>query len=392
MNAVKSTDLSNGLSGILTTCVGYTLILFMPLYLEFVAQSLSLNESQVGLLAATDAGGLALAALLFAVFIKRLNFKYVVLAGCAIAIAGNLLSISLSDFGLLCAVRVLTGFGEGLVVAAGISVVGMVSNPNRWFGLYTAAVVVVQAIGLIVLPVIEQHFDVQGLFIFFALLFLLPLLVYGRMPEHSTSVELSEVDDNKIDSSLSKLLLLALIGQLVFYAGIGGVWAYISLMGSEQGLDINVVSQSLAISMAVGALGGLAFAALGKRGDSQMLFALSTLVMVGCLAGLVSFNALSYLVVLCIFSFFWSLLGARLFAVVSDADHSGKYISAAQTVLSLGYMVGPLVAAMLFEDFAYQGVLAMAAIAFVICFVMVLPLIKRLAKQSDEQTQLSAHN
>ena len=392
MIAVKRSDLANGLSGILTTCVGYTLILFMPLYLEFVAQALSLTESQVGILAATDAGGLALAALLFAVFIKRLNFKYVVLIGCAIAIVGNLLSISLSDFGLLCTVRTLTGFGEGLVVAAGISVVGMVSNPNRWFGLYTAAVVAVQAVGLIILPVIKQHFDVQGLFIFFALLFLLPLLVYRTLPANSAGAESSSSHNDKIDNRLSKLLLLALLGQLFFYAGIGGVWAYISLMGSEQGLDIDVVSQSLAISMAVGALGGLAFAVLGKRGDSQMLFALSTFVMVGCLAGLVDFSALGYLVVLCIFSFFWSLLGARLFAVVSDADHTGKYISAAQTVLSLGYMVGPLVAAMLFEDFAYQGVLAMAAIAFVTCFVMVLPLIKRLANQSDEQALLSAHN
>lgn len=382
MIAVKKTDLSNGLSGILTTCVGYTLILFMPLYLEFVAQALSLSESQVGLLAATDAGGLALAALLFAVFIKRLNFNYVILVGCTIAIIGNLLSISLSHFTVLCTVRILTGFGEGLVVAAGISVVGMVSNPNRWFGLYTAAVVVVQAIGLIILPVIKQHFDLQGVFIFFALLFLLPLLVYRKMPVHSVGTELSDTSSNNTDYSLNQLLLLALLGQLAFYAGIGGIWAYISLMGNEQGLEIGVVSQSLAISMAVGALGGLVFAALGKRGDSKALFALSILIMIGCLVGLVRFNALSYLLVLCVFSFFWSLLGARLFAVVSDADHSGKYISAAQTVLSLGYMVGPLIAAMLFEYFAYHGILAMAAIAFVLCFGLVLPLIQHLAKAS----------
>ena len=378
MLAVKNSDLSHGLSGILTTCVGYTLILFMPLYLEFVAQALSLNESQVGWLAATDAGGLALSALLFAIFIKRLNFRYVVIVGCAIAIAGNLWSMKIEDYQWLCVIRTITGFGEGLVVAAGISVVGMVSNPNRWFGLYTAAVVVVQGIGLILLPIIKQKFELEGLFIFFALLFLLPLITLNQLPKHSVA---NDGKTHAISSTKKKYLLLALLGQLIFYAGIGGVWAYISLMGNAQGLNIDIVSQYLAISMVIGALGGVAFAMLGKRGDSQRLFAISIAIMIFCMVGLIEFSASSYLIVLCIFSFFWSLLGARLFAVVSDADQSGKYISGAQTVLSLGYMIGPIIAAMLFDDFSYKGILTMAAIAFILCFACVIPLIRELAQQ-----------
>ncbi|MCG7530818.1 MFS transporter [Psychrobium sp. MM17-31] len=381
MSAIKSRDLSFGLSGMLTTCVGYTLILFMPLYLEFVGGHLSLNESQIGWLASTDAGGLALAALLFALLVKRLNFRYVVAAGCAIALIGNLLSIPINDFKLLCFIRIVTGFGEGLVVAAGITVIGMVSNPNRWFGIYTAAVVVVQGLGLIVLPGINDGFGVSGLFIFLAALFVLPFLVVSQLPSKANT-ELAESQVNDNDSSLSRLLLLALAGQLVFYAGIGGIWAYISLMGSEQGLAIDVVSRSLAIAMAVGALGGLAFAALGKRGDSRGLFALSIFIMMACAVGFYQFTAMSYLLILCVFSFFWSLLGARLFAVVSDADKSGKFISAAQTVLSLGYMVGPIIAAMMFERLAYHGVLMMAAISFLLCFILVLPLINKL-RQAD---------
>ena len=81
-----------------------------------------------------------------------------------------------------------------------------------------------------------------------------------------------------------------------------------------------------------------------------------------------------YLVSLCVFSFFWSIAGARLFAVISDVDHSGKYISAAQTVVGVGYILGPILASTLVKNTSYTDVIMMGSVLFSLSFIFILPL------------------
>ncbi|WP_426357356.1 hypothetical protein ACPUVO_12905 [Pseudocolwellia sp. HL-MZ19] len=105
-----------------------------------------------------------------------------------------------------------------------------------------------------------------------------------------------------------------------------------SLMGTSAGLTLSFVSQALAISMIAGLLGAIFFA------------------------------------------FFWSIASARLSAVISDVDHSGKYISAAQTVLGFAYILGPVLAATLLQDTGYTRIIIMGTVLFSLCFIFLLPL------------------
>ncbi|MFT6910787.1 MAG: hypothetical protein ACJAS1_007524, partial [Oleiphilaceae bacterium] len=54
--------------------------------------------------------------------------------------------------------------------------------------------------------------------------------------------------------------------------------------------------------------------------------------------------------------------------------HSGKYITAAQTWVGVGYIVGPIVASKIMLDFSYLGVNVMGSICFVACFILMIPL------------------
>ena len=81
-----------------------------------------------------------------------------------------------------------------------------------------------------------------------------------------------------------------------------------------------------------------------------------------------------YLIAMCVFSFFWSIVGARLFAVISDVDHSGKYISAAQTVVGVGYILGPILASTLVKGIGYTDIIIMGTLLFSLCFIVILPL------------------
>ena len=181
----NNSDLKYGLSGLATAPIGYLVLLFLPVYLEVVGINLSLTDQQIGWLASTDSIGLALATFVFSVFIKKLNFRKVLLVGVIITVAGNLLSALTQDFLVLCFIRSITGLGEGLIVAVGISAIGMTNNPNRWFGFYTAAIVVVQAIGLALVPIIYDQLSLSGVFIAMALFYLVPLIVIKLLPRKS---------------------------------------------------------------------------------------------------------------------------------------------------------------------------------------------------------------
>ncbi|AWB57889.1 MFS transporter [Colwellia sp. Arc7-D] len=371
----SNSDLKYGLSGLATAPIGYLVLLFLPVYLEVVGINLSLTDQQIGWLASTDSIGLALATFVFSVYIKKLNFRTVLFVGVAITVVGNLLSALIQDFLVLCLVRAITGLGEGMIVAVGISALGMTKNPNRWFGFYTAAMVVVQAIGLVLVPIIYDHYLLSGVFVGMALFYLLPLAVIKLLPCKSNDYYVEEDTARPKSEPPKKLLNLALISLLFCYIGVSGAWAYMSLMGTSVGLTLSFVSQALALSMVAGLLGAIFFALIGDMSKKIALMLISLILMALSLWGLDSnLTELRYLIALCVFAFFWSIASARISAAISDVDHSGKYISAAQTVLGFAYILGPIIASTLVQDSGYTKVIMMGSVLFGLCFIFLLPL------------------
>lgn len=371
----EHSDLRLGLSGLATAPIGYLVLLFLPVYLEVVGINLSLTEQQIGWLASTDSVGLALATFIFSVFIKKVNFRHVLVIGVIVTVLGNLLSALVNDFILLCIIRSLTGLGEGMIVAVGISAIGMTKNPNRWFGFYTAAIVMVQAIGLVLVPIIYEQFSLLGVFVAMAFFYALPLSVVKLLPSKSDDYKLLIDTEALVLKQPSKLLNLGLLSLLFFYISIGGMWTYMSLIGTSGGLTLSFVSQALATAMIAGLLGALFFAYIGHHGKNIGLLFISLLLMALPLWGLGDgLTGTRYLIALCVFSFFWSIAGARLFAVISDVDRSGKYISSAQTVVGFGYIIGPICASTLVKGNGYTGVIMMGTILLGLCFVSILPL------------------
>jgi predicted MFS family arabinose efflux permease len=148
-----------------------------------------------------------------------------------------------------------------------------------------------------------------------------------------------------------------------------------SLMGTSVGLTLSFVSQALALSMVAGLVGAIFFALIGDMSKKIALMLISLIAMALSLWGLDSdLTELRYLVALCIFAFFWSIASARLSAAISDVDHSGQYISAAQTVLGLAYILGPILASNLVQDAGYTKVIMMGTVLFGLCFIFLLPL------------------
>ena len=367
---INSIDKRYGISGLVAAPIGYLVLLFLPVFLEVASRELSLTGKQIGILGASDSAGLVLATLLCSLFITRLNFHTAAFVGIFISVIGNYASAGVDDFTNLCLIRLITGFGEGLLVAVGISAVGMTSKPGRWFGFYTASIVAVQALGLLVVVPIFNMWNLSGVFMMISGIYLIPLLIIRKLPKKSVIIT------TNVSKQPTNLLALAMLATLFFYTCIGGVWAYVSFMGTETGLTLKYVSMSLAMAMGAGFIGALFFAFIGKHAKRHSLFAFSTLVMIICLWRLNSFeNGFSYIIIVSIYSFFWSIIGARLFALVSDTDNSGRFISAAQTVVGIGFALGPYIASLLISDYGYAGINIMGAISLLLCFLATTPLI-----------------
>jgi len=370
----KVMDRRNGINGIIVASTGYLVILFLPVLMGVLSEGLGLSASQVGQLASMESTGLALATLLCSFVIKSLNFHVTVMVGVAITVLANLFSIGVNDFSILCAIRLLSGFGEGLLVAVGMTAIGMTTNSGRWFGFYVASAVVLQTFGLLVIVPLYEQWQLPGIFILISILYLIPLAVLRLLPTNSGAYTV-DCGGAKNNVQPTGFLILALVSSLFFYISIGGVWAYIIFMGTDAGLALGYTSQALAISMVAGLLGGVIFAAIGRHGTSHRLLGVSIVIMIGCLWLLSNISGdVNYVVILCVYCFFWSVISARLFAVISDADHSGRFISAAQTTLAAGFAAGPYLASLLVTDYGYPGINIMAAVALVVCFVTVTPL------------------
>ena len=374
--AVHKHDLHYGIAGTLTAVIGYVVLFVLPVLLESAAVQLKLTDQQVGWLGFADSGGIALATLLAVIFLNRLNFHYLTLVGIAIAVAANLLSMGITDFGLLASYRVVAGFGAGMIIAAAITSIGQTSNPDRWFGIYTAVVVVEQAGGLFFLPAVFERWQLEGLYAVIAMLYLLPLFTLRWLPRNNHSCAPQQLSSTVAQSS--GVMVMALAAVMLFYVNIGAFWTYVGGMGTKAGYSLEFVSEALTLAMIGGFIGATLVAIMGKRAQGSLLMLISTVATVVCLwllNGL--FSQQGYIWITAIYSVVWSILAARLYAVVAFGDPSGRYVTATQPVVAVGFALGPLIAAELVGPYGYTGVNVLAGIAVVLCFIAIVPLARR---------------
>lgn len=370
----SDSDFLLGLSGTLAALVGYSVVFLLPSFVETAAGQFDLNNQQIGWLGATDTGGLALMTLLTAVFIQKLDLRLITRLGVVLALLANVATLQVDSYSSLCITRFVAGLGEGLLVTAGIASLAQTKNQDRWFSIYTAAAVVLQASGLFLFPYVVELWQLNGIIVTFAALLILPLLLSGQLASKNQQLSTSG------ERSTSRLLALATGAVMMFYISIGAVWTYVATMGTDAGFSFEWVSTALSISMVGGFLGAVGLATYGHLAKGSVLFIASGIIMLLSLVVLATdFNQSQYQWTLVIYAVVWSVIAARLYSLIAIADNSGRYITATQPVLNIGFALGPLMSAALlssssFADTAYLAVTVVAAVALILCLVLIFPL------------------
>lgn len=380
-------DLWLGLSGSLTALMGYSVIFLLPSFVESSANHFVLNGQQLGWLGSADTGGLALSTLLMAFLIHRCQLSRVLLAGVAISLLGNGLSLMAGDLSPLLLSRLVAGFGEGLLVSVGMSALAQTRDTNRWFAIYTAAVVTLQAAGLFFLPSVVELWGYDGVLYCFSALIISPLFLLWALPRYS-SVQHGSIDKNSnsfVDEpSARKPLLLSMLAVLGFYISIGTVWTYVANIGTGAGFDFAWVSKALSLSMIGGFLGALLLLVLGRHAKGRRIYLASALLMFASLLALLGDLSQSrYLAALIAYSVVWSIIASKLFSDIADADHSGRFITACQPMLNIGFALGPLITSVFVLWGGNEVIIILASIALCLCIVSIMPLAQRLNDKSE---------
>ena len=352
------------------TLVGYGVLAGIPAITAARVKLLGFTEIEVGRVAGADLGGLALGAVLTALFVGRTNRRVLALLGAALAILANALCMFYQQYEQVLWLRLLAGIGGGIYTAVAVANLGATSKPARAYNLMLFAFAFYQALEFHVLPQLSMN----GIYTVFIGGFLAGLMGLRWIPIH--------VDDKLLDLELdveerngrhhlehrhvpAYIPWLCLGAMFFTYINIGGYWTYIELAAHDAGVADELISRLLvwgSLSSVTGCL--LATLISNRFGLARPL--LVSLLAMATTVGMLHNGIDTPKLILSVLSFnlLWIFIDVYQMANIANADHSGAFAALIPCAQDLGQIVGPNIAAsMLNASLGYSGVFSMCALA-----------------------------
>ena len=339
----------------------------MPLLLGAIVEAFSVRPWEAGLVGSVELGGVALAALLLAPWVRRVPRVRIALAGALVATGAQFLSALAESYAVLLWMRGLAGVAEGTALAAGMSAVATSPDPDRLY----ARVAVLGGLGagalLALLPLAIAPWGYAGGYAALALIYLVasPLLLW--LPDApATAPGLRGIAGRSAGYRI-------LFGIGILAVGQGGLWAFAERIGSSLAIETNTIGRILGAAALFGLLGAATSAALGTRmGRARPLVVGLCALGIGTLGLAHASSASSYAG----FALTWML--AFLFTLpyvmgsAAALDAGGRWVAAATGASTIGTALGPVLAGILATRFGYPalGWFALGCTAFAIAGIV----------------------
>ena len=349
--------------------IGVAGFYLMPLIVGAAAQSLSLDPTQQGLVASAELAGMTLSSLAAISWVNRVSLRTQTSAGLALLVLGNALSAAAAGVESLVVLRLATGLGGGVVLAAAMAALAAQSNTDRVFGYLVAAEYGVAALGFVALPPVVAQHGLRGIFLALAtfcvcgapLIRFLPRAAMAKLPD----------DPGAAPARGSALANLAAIAA--FSIGFSGVWAYAERIGSGAGLLPQVIGNALALCSVMSVLGALAVAWQGQR---LRRTSLATLALAAQLVSLFALTGdlgwLRYATAFGLLSFFWNVTFPVMFSGMAELDRSGRWVVSGSVAAFAGTAAGPVMAGSLRAAGGESMLTYFGALWMLICWVALL--------------------
>ena len=367
--------------------VGFLTSMGMPMVVEALIDQYRYSEGQAGYVASTEYLGMLAASIVVSSLVLRVSRRKLALAGIALAVASNAVSLAVIAVPHLLAIRFLSGLGCGMAYAVAVAVLAGTRHTVRNFMFLVFANAMTNVVVLYSFPRVLSHWHLAGIFLAYCGVLVatglcIPWLPRGFAPEQSPT----EAAASRRRSPPRFVPWLCLLAVFWFYMMIGGYWAFLVPIGVAIGFDTQFVGEMLSAGILLSLVSCLIAYRLSQRvGQSKpLLFALAVIAM-ALIAGDLWFAAAAFLLGLAIVNFFWNFTDIYQFGTIANIDHTGVFASRIQGAQMLGYVISPASAGWLLDHhLGYPHLLALfgayVAAAFAV-YIVVYSVLRRTAPQ-----------
>ena len=365
--------------GIYMALVGYAVMVGLPVISTAWVESLGFSEVEVGRVAGADLGGLAIGAIIAALFVARYDRRYMAAGAAVLTIIANALCLVYESYEATLWLRLLAGTGAGIYTGIAVATIGGHSRPAFAFGLELFAFAGSQGAELAFLP----YLSMQGIYITLIVTYVIGLLFISWLPrrpvDKALDVEIDveesggghHVEHRHVPAYVPWMVLIAIV---LTYINIGAYWTYIELSTVDSAADPDWVASMLWVSSVFSVIGCLFAVLLSNRyGLARPL--LVTLVFQASIVIMLVFGITNFTVAFSMFffNFCWIFVDIYQAATISNVDHSGRFPAMIPAAQGLGNFLGPNIAAtVLAWNFGYNGVFVMCAAASIAAMLVYL--------------------
>ena len=358
---------------------GYAVMVGLPVISTAWVDNLGFSEVQVGRVAGADLGGLAIGAVISALFVATVNRRYLAAGAALVSIAANVLCIVYQTYEATLWLRLLAGIGAGVYTGIAVATIGGHSRPAFAFGLELFAFAGSQGAELKLLP----YLSMEGIYIALIVTYVVGLVFISWLPKHPVEKALDvEVDVQEpggehhtehqhVPAYVPWLVLGAIV---LTYINIGAYWTYIELSTVDSDASREWVASMLWVSSVFSVIGCLFAVLLSNRyGLARPL--LVTLVFQAGIVVMLTFGITNATVAISMFffNFCWIFVDIYQAATIANVDRSGRFPAMIPAAQGLGNFLGPNIAAsVLAWNFGYNGVFIMCAVASIAAMLVYL--------------------
>jgi predicted MFS family arabinose efflux permease len=326
------------------------LLLVAPAVATQLQLQLGLSPSQTGDLFAVELGATSLASLPALYWLKRANLRKAAIVFGLVYTVGNVISMFLTTYEILMAVRGATSFAGGSLMVLTMALAAQARDRNRVFGWWTVGQIALGAVGLAVLPPLFSSFGIAALYLSMAALMALSLPLVRYLPLHPLRASAENGTTSPVQKPNIAKVVMALVACLLFYVGLISVWTFMGGFAEAAGVAPATASLILSIATVIGVVGSFAATMVGGSISRRIVLLGGYCSMVLAIALLFGVDgALRFGAAALILKFAWPWTLPFLMSTLADLDPAGRATNLANLAIGGGLAIGPLIAGRVVE-------------------------------------------
>lgn len=346
-------------------------LLVLPGMVGLLVDQTPMSEAAAGWSASVHFLGATITGLALSFRIHHLNLRRVATLALALAVFTDVASAFTAGPTITFLIfRALAGIMLGAAYVTTVSSFARCDDYERGFGVFVTLQFIISGLGLYIVPVYSQELGARGLFLGFAVLEFLALLLTRYLPSEIAANNNQRDSKSELHVLFSLAAILAIAGFALFEAAFNAQFTYIERFGVALHLSDHHIGIALLLASLIGIPGAFTIVIIGQRFGTIRPLALGiAIALLGLLILMGAETYFWYFVGGCCMGFSWAYSLPFVQTLLASLDRNGSAIAAGTSFSTLGSALGPGAAAMVVGGGAYGNVFVLSILLFIVTFV-----------------------